>query len=190
MSLVMAVICTDGIVMSGDFRRTKYIFDKNTKQYISAGYTDNIHKLFRTKSNRIIAYTGKTTNEYGLDIDKRIREVANITDDMSFSLQQQLNFLIECACGNTNAIIEVGIEDGRKIIIEWNQEDGISCVAREGTIGAIGATEAITKHQKEIEEKVKGKNVAEVAEILKEYNKLTSVEDKTVSPECEVEIIT
>lgn len=30
MSLVMAVVCTDGIVVSGDFRRSKYIKDPKT----------------------------------------------------------------------------------------------------------------------------------------------------------------
>ena len=60
---------------------------------------------------------------------------------------------------------------------------------QEGMIGAIGATEVITKHQKEIEVKLKERNVVEAAEILKEYNKLTSIEDRTVSPECEIESI-
>lgn len=189
MSLVMAVICTDGIVVSGDFRRTEYAFDKNTKQYIPVDYTDNTHKLFRTKSNRIIAYTGRTTNEHSFDIDERIKEMVDITDSMKLPLRQQLTFLIEYTCCNTNAIIEVGIENGQKTIMEWNQQSGMSYGVQEGMIGAIGATEVITKHQKEIEVKLKERNVVEAAEILKEYNKLTSIEDRTVSPECEIEII-
>lgn len=190
MSLVMAVICTDGIVVSGDFRITKYILDKETKQYIPAGYTDNTHKLIRTKSNRIIAFTGKTTNKYGIDIEEQIKELANATDEIKFSLRQQFNLLIDCVRNGNNAIIEVGIDNGRKTIIAWNPQDGMSYDIRNGVIGAIGATEIITKYQKEIEEKVKEKSTAEVAEILREYNKLTSKENKEVSPECEIEIIT
>ena len=48
----------------------------------------------------------------------------------------------------------------------------------------------MSKNQKEIEAKVKGKSVIEVAESLRDYNKLTSKENKEVSPECEIEIIT
>nr|DAL66795.1 MAG TPA: hypothetical protein [Bacteriophage sp.] len=190
MSLVMAVVCTDGIVVSGDFRRTEYVLDKETNQYIQVGYTDNTHKLFRTKSNRIIAFTGKTTNKYGIDIEKQIKELANVTDDIKFSLIQQFNSLVDCMRDNNNALIEVGIENGQKTIIAWNPRDGLSYDVRDGVIGAIGGTEVIEKYQKEIEEKVKGKSVAKVAEILKEYNKLTSKENKEVSPECEIEIIT
>ena len=61
---------------------------------------------------------------------------------------------------------------------------------RNGVIGAIGATEVITERQKEIETKVREKNVVEVSEILKEYNNLTAISNKTVSPECEIEIVT
>lgn len=190
MSLVMAVICTDGIVLSGDFRKTEYVLDKETKQYILAGYADNTHKLIRTKSNRIIACTGKTTNEHGLDINKRINEMVDITDEINFSLRQQFDSVIDYACSSANALIEVGIENGQKIIMVWNQQDGISYKTCEGAIGAIGATEVMSKNQKEIEAKVKGKSVIEVAESRRDYNKLTSKENKEVSPECEIEIIT
>lgn len=159
MSLVMAVVCTDGIVVSGDFRRTEYVLDKETNQYIQVGYTDNTHKLFRTKSNRIIAFTGKTTNKYGIDIEKQIKELANVTDDIKFSLIQQFNSLVDCMRDNNNALIEVGIENGQKTIIAWNPRDGLSYDVRDGVIGAIGGTEVIEKYQKEIEEKVKGKSV-------------------------------
>lgn len=190
MSLVMAIVCTDGIVVSGNFRKTEYVLDKETKQYIPAGYTDNTHKLIRTKSNRIIAYTGKTTNEHGLDVNKRIKEMADIADGINFSLRQQFNSIIDYACGSANALIEVGIENGQNIIMIWNQQDGVSYKVCEGAIGAIGATEVVSRNQKEIETKVKGKSVIEVAEILRDYNELTSKENKEVSQECEIEIIT
>lgn len=91
MSLVMAVVCADGIVVSGDFRRSRYTKDPETGE-IKFEYYDDQHKIFRTSKNRIIGTTGRITLQTGEPMKDALNQMLQITDDMKLSIQEEFGF--------------------------------------------------------------------------------------------------
>ena len=186
MSLVMAVICADGIVVSGDFRRSRYTKDPETGE-IKFEYYDDQHKIFRTSKNRIIGTTGGITLQTGESIKDALNQMLQITDDMKLSIQEEFGFLISVIGDEKISLIETGIENGKGITFIYTPINGIEIGT---TGGAIGATDELKKHKKEFDLKIKEATTTEVKSILSEYNELTALSDPTVSRGCEFLTIT
>ena len=186
MSLVMAVICTDGIVVSGDFRRSRYVKDTETGE-TKFEYYDDQHKIFRTSQNRIVGTTGGITLQTGESIKDALNQMLQITDDMKLSIQEEFGFLISVIGDEKISLIEAGIENGKGIVFIYTPTSGIEIGT---TGGAIGATDELKKHEKGFDLKIKEATTTEVKSVLSEYNELTALSDPTVSRGCEFLTIT
>ena len=187
MSLVMAIVCTDGIVVSGDFRKTEFKMNPQTGEKRIVGFSDNTHKLVRTKSNRIVGHTGNTMLNDGRDIDSAIQETLFLTETLGLSLFDEFVHLVGCIGTSQNAIIEAGIENGKKFVFIWRKGD--ANISFNHTGGSIGDTDALEKYKPILEEKQKSITVDEAKKLLQEYNQLVANETPTISPECETMVI-
>lgn len=187
MSLVMAVICTDGIVVSGDFRRTELKINPQTGEERIVGFSDNAHKLVRTKSNRIIGHTEHEKLNNGESVDTAIQNVILLSQTLKMSIYDEFRYLVGCISGGQNSLIEVGIENGKKIALVWECGDKEISVNQQG--GAIGDTKAFKKYISTFEEERKNITTQYACDLLKKYNRLVSDETPTISPECEIMVI-
>ena len=184
MSLVMAVICTDGIVVSGDFRRTKVKIDPKTKEKHIIEFYDDTHKLTRTKRNHIIGHSGNIILDNGENIEDVIQNVLILTETLNMSLFDEFKYLVGCVGTTDAALIEVGIENGKSYVLAWEQGDAEPSFNHTG--GFIGDTDALKKYISIFEEKQKNITIAEATELLQKYNQLVSDETSTISPNCEI----
>lgn len=187
MSLVMAVVCTDGIVVSGDFRRTEIKINQRTGEEHIVGFNDDTHKLIRTKRNHIIGHTGNANFSDGRDVEDALQNTLLLTETLNLSLFDEFLHLIGCIGTNRNAIIEAGIENGKKYVFAWEQGDAWPSFNHTG--GFIGDTDALKKYIPTFEEKQKTITVDEAQKLLREYNRLVADETPTISPECEIMIV-
>lgn len=186
MSLVMAVICTDGIVVSGDFRRSRYITDPETGEN-KFEYYDDQHKIFRTSQNRIVGMTGTCNLKSGELVEDVLKELTEPDPEISFTVKDELGLLASIVSGNENSLIEAGIEDGKKTVLIWTPDKGISA-GENG--GAIGATEDLDNYKEKIDTEVKNITIEEAKILLRKYNEFVALHNPTVSRGCEFLTIT
>ena len=186
MSLVMTVICTDGIVVSGDFRRSRYVKDSETGE-TKFEYYDDQHKIFRTSRNRIIGMTGTCNLKSGELVEDVLKGLTEPDPEMNFTIKDELGLLASIVSENKNSLLEVGIEDGKKTLFVYTPTDGIELVEKSA---AIGATEELKKYKEKIDAEVKNVTVEEAKNLLRQYNELVALHDPTVSRGCEFLTIT
>ena len=187
MSLVMAVVCTDGIVVSGDFRRTEFKVNLQTNEKRIIGFCDDTHKLIRTKNNRIVGHTGNTILNDGRNIESAIQDTLLGTEILGLSIFEEFMHIVSCIGNSQNAIIEAGIENDKKIVFIWKKGDATISYNYIG--GAIGDTDALKKYKPILEEKQKNITVDEAKKLLQRYNQLVADETLTVSPNCEIMVV-
>lgn len=184
MSLVMAVICTDGIVVSGDFRRSKSITEPGTGTKHVTEFYDDSHKLVKTKSNRIIGHTGNYCLDNGELIDDTIWNALQLTTVLNSPIDSEFAYLVSAIRYNKNALIEAGVINGHKVILTWRQGEPIKQLTTKGC--AIGDTDAFEKYREKFESEIQDINVENAVSLLRKYNKLIADEESTISPNCEV----
>lgn len=187
MSLVMAMVCTDGIVVSGDFRRSKVKINPRTGEKNIVCSYDDTHKILQTNRNHIIGHSGNMILDSGEDIEDAIQNVLVLTETLNMSLFDEFKHLIGCIGTSDAALIEVGVENGKNYVLAWEQGDIEPVFNHTG--GFIGDTDALKKYIPILEEKQKTITVDEAQKLLQEYNRLVASETPTISPECEVMII-
>lgn len=186
-SLVIAVICTDGIVVSGDFRRSKSITNPKTgaKQVIE--FYDDTHKLIKTKSNRVVGHTGDYYLNGGESIDDTIWNALQLTTMLNSPIDSEFAYLVSAIGYNKNALIEAGIINGQKMVLTWNQGEPIKRIIAKGC--AIGDIDVFEKYKEGFEREIQNITTKESVPLLQRYNKLIANETPTISPDCEVMII-
>lgn len=186
MSLVMAIVCTDGIVVSGDFRRSRYVKDSKTGE-TKFEYYDDQHKIFSTSQNRIIGTTGNCNLESGELVDDVIKELVSLDPKVVFTIKNEIGLLASMISGNNNSVIEAGIENGKKSIFVYTPTNGVEEVEKSV---AIGATEELNKYKEKVKSELQNVTVEEAKNLLRQYNELVALHDPTVSRECEFLTIT
>ena len=187
MSLVMAIVCTDGIVVSGDFRRSRSITNSETGEEQVIEFYDDSHKIIKTKSNRIIGHTGDCVSKDGESVEDTIYHALQVTDTIKSPIDSEFAYLVSAIKYNKNALIEVGIVNGNKIILTWKRGKPIK---REITKGcAIGNTAAFEKYKEKFENEIQNITIKEAIPLLQKYNKLIADETPTISPTCETMVI-
>ena len=159
MSLVMAVICTDGIVMS-----------------------DNDNRLIKTKSNRMIGYTGAYHFKNGDPVEDSIYNLLQITDTLEVPIGDEFTCLVSSISHNGNIFIEAGIIDGHKIILTRKQGGKIEQVSTKWY--AIGDTDSFERYKDEFEREIQNITVEEAIPLLQEYNKLIADKESTINSAC------
>lgn len=187
MSLVMAVVCTDGIVVSGDFRKTEFKVNPQTGEKRIIGFSDDSHKLIRTKSDRIIGHTGYNKLNNGELVDTVIQNAILLSEILKLSIYDEFRYLISCIRDGQNSLIEVGIENSQKIVLVWECGDKEISVNQQG--GAIGDTEAFKKYISAFEKERENIVTEDAIALLQKYNHLIANETPTISPECEIMVI-
>lgn len=187
MSLVMAVICTDGIVVSGDFRRSRSITNPQTGDKQVIEFYDDTHKLIQTKLNRIIGHTGDYYLNGDEPIDDMIWNALQLTTVLNSPLDSEFAYLVSAIGYNKNALIEAGIINGQKIVLTWNQGEPIKRIISKGC--AIGDIDVFEKYKEEFEREIQDVTTKEAVSLLQRYNKLIANETPAISPDCEVMII-
>lgn len=184
MSLVMAVICTDGIVMSGDFRRSRSITNPETGEKQIIEFYDDSHKIVKTKSNRIVGHTGDCSFKNGESVEDSINNALRITDMTKSPIDSEFAYLVSAVSYNKNALIETGIVNGNKIILTWKQGEPIKQVFTKGC--AIGDTDIFEKYKEKFESEIQNITIEKAIPLLQRYNRLIANEVPTISPDCEV----
>lgn len=187
MSLVMAVVCTDGIVVSGDFRKTEIKLNYQTGEKHIVGFSDDSHKLIRTQTNRVIGHTGHNKLNNGEFVDTVIRNAVLLSGTLKLSIYDEFRYLISCIRDGQNSLIEVGIENGQKIALIWEYGDKEISVNQQG--GAIGDTEAFKKYILAFEKERENIVIEDAIALLQKYNHLIANETPTISPECEIMVV-
>lgn len=186
MSLVMAVVCTDGIVVSGDFRRSRYIKDPKTGEN-KFEYYDDQHKIFRTSQNRIIGMTGTCSFKSGEPVDNVLKNLTEPDPEINFTIKDELGLLAGIVSGNNNSLLEAGIEDGKKAIFVYTPTGRVEPVKKSV---AIGAPEALAEYKKKIDAELENISIEKAKDLLRQYNELVASHNPTVSWGCEFLTIT
>lgn len=186
MSLVMAVVCADGIVVSGDFRRSRYVKDSKTGE-TKFEYYDDQHKIFRTSQNRVIGMTGTCNFKSGEPVDGVLKNLTEPDPEINFTIKDELGLLAGIVSGNNNLLLEAGIENGKKTVYVYTPTYGIEVVEKSV---AIGATEELVEYKKKIDSEVKNITVEKAKDLLRQYNELVASHNPTVSLGCEFLTIT
>lgn len=187
MSLVMAVICTDGIVMSGDFRRSRSITNPQTGDKQVVEFYDDTHKLIKTKSNRVVGHTGDYSFNSGELVEDTICSVLQLTDALNSPIDSEFAYLVSSIRHNKNSLIEAGIINGHRIVLIWKQGEPIKQIVTKGC--AIGDIDVFEKYKEEFECEIQDITIKEAVPLLQKYNRLIASETPTISPDCEVMII-
>lgn len=187
MSLVMAVVCTDGIVVSGDFRRSRSTMNPETGAEQIIEFHDDTHKIIKTKSNRIVGHTGDCSFKDGESVEDVIDTTLRITDMAKTPIDSEFAYLVSAVRYNKNALIEAGIINGHKIILTWKQGELIKQVLTKGC--AIGNTNIFEKYKEKFENEIQNITTEEAIPLLQKYNRLIANEEATISPECEIMVI-
>ena len=148
----MAVVCTDGIVVSGDFRRSKSITNPESKEKQVTEFYDDTHKIIKTRSNRIIGHTGDYASKNGDLVEDVIYHTVQLTNMLNFPVDSEFAYLVSGIRYNKNALIEVGIVNGQKIILTWKQGEPIKQETAKGC--AIGDTDVFEKYKEKFESEI------------------------------------
>lgn len=187
MSLVMAIVCTDGIVVSGDFRRSRSITNPETGSKEVVEFYDDTHKIIKTKSNRIIGHTGDCSFKNGELVEDIIQDALKVTNMIKAPISSEFAYLVSAIEHNKNALIEVGITDGYRIVLIWKKGELIKQVTEKGC--AIGDTDIFEKYKEKFESEIQNITIEKAIPLLQRYNKLIADETPTISPDCEVMFI-
>lgn len=182
MSLVMAVVCTDGIVVSGDFRISKPTINSVTGERNVSEWKDSSHKIILTNTNRIVGHTGNAYLQSGESVHDAIKNALFVSEMLKLPTYEEFLRLIMTVKDNNNSIIEAGIIDGQYTVLVWGANDTEISINHHG--GAIGATDYL--QQQNILIKGGHFTTEEAKALLIKINQETAKIDKTVSPECEI----
>lgn len=199
MSLVMVIVCTDGIVVSADKRLTCKTIDLNTELVTKTQFFDTGLKIFITKTGHVIAHTGESVLSDGRFIEDAIKDTAQKTNSLNLCVRDELlyikNELSSFAGLNDTRFLAAGIEDGINNIYTTSLklDDFIKV---ESSIFGIGDLSVAQTIHNTFTPNIKDFTVEETIDYLLflnyAANKLNGFckKDETISQQCDICVIT
>lgn len=199
MSLVMAIVCADGIVVSADKRLTCKTIDLNTELVTKTRFFDTGLKIFITKTGHVIAHTGESVLSDGRFIEDAIKDTAQKTNSLNLCVRDELlyikNKLSSFAGLNDTRFLAAGIEDGINNIYTTSLKLD-NFIKVESSIFGIGDLSVAQTIHNTFTPNIKDFTVEETIDYLLflnyAANKLNGFckKDETISQQCDICVIT